>query len=81
MQTFIYTYNSVKFQAKYELFLEERKSTFIITLANGETLIIGPAGWLTKESRTIWVQFLGLEDKKYDYELVQAIGEGMELDI
>jgi hypothetical protein len=77
MQRFSYSYQGQIQEAFSEHFTENGYNRYLITLSNGSSLVITPAG-IPGSSGIIWLQSTQREDIVYSHDLIQALGDGIE---
>jgi hypothetical protein len=79
MQFFTYKYAGEIHESGAEHFADRGCVGYRVAMGDGLTMIIAQAGMRAAQNKIVWVQFHGPGEIVYAHELVQAIGEGIEV--
>jgi hypothetical protein len=77
MTTFTYTYHERECSGNF--LPSERGKGWMKVMFFEHSAIILPAGFQTKDNRMIWVQWVQQGDPVWPHELIQTLGEAIEL--
>jgi hypothetical protein len=76
MTTFTYTYNEKECIGKF--LPSDKGKGWMKVIFFEHSAIILPAGFQTKDNRTIWVQSVQQGDPIWPHDLIQSLGEAIE---
>ncbi len=77
MITFTYTYHEKECSGNF--LPSERGKGWLKVMFFDHSAIILPAGFQTRDNRMIWVQCVQQGDPVWPHELIQTLGEAIEL--
>jgi hypothetical protein len=76
---FVYRFQGTEHESKVRAYLKDGNDRFIVELPDGRTCVIAAAGLRGEKGKILWCQVNTCYEKIESYDLLQAMGEGLEL--